>query len=450
MSKKTTKDDTNQKKPYKDEPWNEGEKFFIESATREAFQLRTKIKMSEAFFHQGAWYSKQDARGHFAYGVLDEVLRVALTMHRWKEVIDWWEIQRKKDDPNDWIERLLYESINFEQKLWCRKLSEHLVSIILFSKHNKQSLYRIWLASRSLEKTISRYLDLKEYDNCKNQNVLYQIKHLVNDIRYEVKKEKLVADDLFFMKEEMKPIFLEWKKEEMKPIFSSYEKLLKISLGSITDPTDRLILGPSYEHSYWRLSEVVHANDWVGDPEISLGHIKAEFYLAWMYCSRIIMWLYEILWIEKTGWSKQLESMFKSDKIDAPILYKNTHQKEFENGDLIFCQNVFAEILEKKVSKYGNTSYKIQFLWRAPIPEIPIEEVPSRSIQACILKKSWAKNYLEKDILWENISNPAFDELSKIKDEIDNSTTYEMIKSIFIDIDRALKGQGWLIRIYIK
>lgn len=176
--KSKLEDNLDPKESSTDEPWKEGEKFFIESATREAFQLRAKIKMDESFYHQSSWYWKHDARGHFAYGVLDEVLRVALTMQRWKEIIDWWEIQKKEEDPNDGIERLVYESINFEQKLWCRKLSEHLVSVILFSKHNKQSLYRVWMAGRSFEKAVGRYLDLKEYDNCKNENLRFQIKHL--------------------------------------------------------------------------------------------------------------------------------------------------------------------------------------------------------------------------------------------------------------------------------
>ena len=100
MSKRKAKVDINQKKFHLNEPWKDGEKFFIESATREAFRLRAKIKMDEAFYHQSSWYSKHDARGHFAYGILDEVLRVALTMQRWKEVIDWWEIQKKEGDPD--------------------------------------------------------------------------------------------------------------------------------------------------------------------------------------------------------------------------------------------------------------------------------------------------------------------------------------------------------------
>ena len=404
--------------------------------------------MDEAFYHQSSWYSKHDARGHFAYGILDEVLRVALTMQRWKEVIDWWEIQKKEGDPDDGIERLVYESINFEQKLWCRKLSEHLVSVILFSEHNKQSLYRIWMAGRSFEKAVGRYLDLKEYYNCKNGNLRFQIKHLLEDMRHEIKKDTIYADDLFFINDEAKPILLNWGEEKYQSIFNSYEKLFKMALKITNDPTDKLILWPSYDSSYWRFSEVVHANDWVGDPKISLGHIKTEFYLAWMFCARIIIWLYTILWIEKTDWAKQIENMFNSDKLEAHHLIKNTHQKEFDSGDLVFCQNVLAEVVKKQVSKYGNTSYKIQFLWTPPIWEIPVEEMPSRAIQWCVLKKKGAKKYFDTNVIWRILDPKLAKEMESISTEIDNENAYTILKKVFIDIDKTLKDNGGIIRIY--
>lgn len=444
MEKVDTQESNNTRKDQED--------FFIKTVLKEAAELRRKQKIDENFYHKIAWYGKQDAQSHYVYWVLDEIIRAATAMMRWQEFIwEWEDVKRPEWEEDLGLERAISESVNFEQKLWSRKLSEQLIQVILFSIHNKQAIYRIWLAWESLNKVRSIRQDFKEFDNCNNENIEYQIRSLSEFIKYQIEEDSIGIEEIFFSKTKTIQDILNWDTSDNAPFFISFRKLLILSMEIIDDDNDRILLWPTYHTSYWELSQAIHAWSESANPEINILVLRTELIKIAMLCIRLIIWLYKILWIEKTEGIIALESTFSSEDMEAPRLFKNMNKKDYAVWDLIFAHWDFAEILEVKISRYKYTTFKIQYLGRPPIPEIVIEEMPSRAIQGVILKKDSAKEYFEKHILTSKALNTDFPEMVKeLSWNITNNEAYKSLKATFIKIDSELRDVWWLIRMFQK
>jgi hypothetical protein len=79
----------------------------------------------------------------------------------------------------------------------------------------------------------------------------------------------------------------------------------------------------------------------------------------------------------------------------ADSLLTQTYGPDYEIGDLVLAFGHLAEVLEKRVSKYGLHSYRVRFVVQGPLKETPEDWVPADGT-GIILRKRWSRSFLRQ------------------------------------------------------
>jgi hypothetical protein len=101
-------------------------------------------------------------RGHYLYGVLDELERVGFALLRAKEMFGHNDIPKSDDLEGQRLCRNLNASIQSELALYIRKLTELLVELINFSATNKNAYYNHYLIYKDLSLFQKKQADLPQ------------------------------------------------------------------------------------------------------------------------------------------------------------------------------------------------------------------------------------------------------------------------------------------------
>lgn len=411
--------------------------FFKSISIRYWKDLKDKIWISEKNYHFVAGYSFSDTRWFFLIWILDDILRVWTAMIRWDEILS--ENKEIKDDFNDWIPRIIYESIYYEQLYWKRKMIEHLINITLFFDTNEQFYYKIYLLSISLNKVISIKKDFKDFYELKNEkinkNLEYQFNELINNINIIVNKESInnvwFLDNSFPLKKNI--------------IFKSKKDLIKLILKNDSLDTNKILLiWENYIQNYWRTSDYIHASSWEAIKDISSKEILWEYSYLGMLNITILIDIYNLLWIEMKWDLENINKLNEEWKFKELNKYSKSLNIKYWVWDLIFCWDELCEILEVIESEYWFKSYKIKYLVKSPLWEVDKEDfIPYNYIQTRILIKKEAKKYFQ---LFKEKSPNNLKELIIEMWKLKNLEIYMALKRTFIE----LHTHWVLIHMYAK
>jgi len=161
------------------------------------------------------------------------------------------------------------------------------------------------------------------------------------------------------------------------------------------DANQKIALGVSYEKAYAIPSRSIHAN--IGGPSIDTDRIAIQTSLAHvvLLCIEIILQAHKLAGVPLTGEGEFGERMVTAGS-GATKALKPVPGKELEAGDIVFAYGKdLCIVLDRCKSQYGYTSYKVKYLTKPPLPEVPEDWFPARYVHLVSPRKQAREHVME-------------------------------------------------------
>lgn len=344
-------------------------KYFSQICIRGANQIRKYLKTGESGYRYAAVQAHQNVRDYYLYGVLDEVEKAGLVMLNFADFILGGEGDPiAKTEENDRITRNIYSASIDQLSLWSRKLTEILVDAISFRKLSNNELYfRHFLLMTELKRKRRLFQDFRTYHACKSENLEYQI----SDLKDEINKLLPSLDPA-------KVWYAHKKDGSIGTSFTSFENRLKKILPYL-NPDQRLVIGDSYQ-SFAKISSSLHPSFGDVNYRASMKTVDAHYMHIGILAAHTLVVVKSILAKKPRGFVGQLSRIFKENKYPRN-LYKQKNNPTIKIGDFVIAYNDLAEVVAINISKFDQKSFRVRFLERSPIPNMPEDEFPAQYVR---------------------------------------------------------------------
>lgn len=353
----------------------ERREFLVNSPLRAAIGLAEALPINDDSYRGIAGHAFHDARAYFLYGCMDEVLKVSTTSIRWLQFLSPPENPTPEPpgvpvERREHMRRIVPEAVIDEQQMWARKLNELLSDLILFGSTNGQEYYRLYLAARLLDAYFGLQQDFEEFFACRNGNADVSIKdlrQLILDLCRRVGEETV-----WFLRT---PVA---KAERAGRVLVSQRRRFMKAL-ELASPDQRLTLGISYEMGYSMPSRSIHAN--IGGPqrETSGEEVDKNLGRVSLLASHAVVCAYRLAGIEPVGTAKVLADSLSTS--EAAGMLQQVYGAQHEVGDLVFAYGRdVCLVVGRSGSKYGYTSYKVRYITKPMLEEVPEDSFPARYV----------------------------------------------------------------------
>ena len=399
--------------------------FFVREPTRAAAAFCRKLPIKEDGYNFVAGSGHSDARAYYFYGISDEIIKTGVAALRWRELLGGPELPpADKFSEDDRADRLCLESVLDEQHLWLRKLTEHLIDIIGFSKYNGQPYYRAFLAAVELDAHLSIDSDTIEFFGCNNLNNGSGIEMSVKTL--EECQTVTKASTLPFLKH---PISANSKFHAGRIFLSIRARYKKALLLCTTE--EKLILGTSYEDGFSKPSKSLHGQ--VRGPMrlVTWDDIRKGTSRVGLISFHILRRAHELCGIKPEGLNEQMGRLLSSGQTNATELMKRTN-KQCLSGDLVLIGDRLAEVTKVNKTIYGYESYGIKYLTKPHIPEVVEDCFPSQYCSLLVRRQN-IRSFWEKNLCLSPQGRAAWKKLKNLSDD----KMHEAIKGLFSDFDNA-------------
>lgn len=411
--------------------------FFITAPMRSADHLMKQLYSDDSFYETTtyAWVDEKDAKKLFIYGVCKEVIKTCVGLINDKEFLQEIPIKMGLEP----MHKIIVGSIMDTQTFHIRKMAEMLSFLILFDRNTKKDEeYRIFLNAENMDLALGAQQDFRDlYEERIISNTQYSIDDFSNRIKGDMKK--LGVTELWFLNID--------KLKKQKPTVFKSKKRMYLDALMVASSDERLALGISYGRGYSRTSRSVHpllgSHDY-GREENNIKKVIANLSYLSMICMHIMHIAYKIMGIEDpAGIAKIMGANFEkseASKVLAPF------GKEFQIGDIVLTiWTNLAEIVDKHTSRYGYKAYKVRYISKPPIPELPEDWLEATSIMIRLMTKDMVRSVYERaaqSITQDKKVSDMMGEVLKLPDE----KLLEYAEKTFLD----LHNSGILIPTLIK
>ena len=365
--------------------------FWIQAALKGAKSLHSQLPLTNIDFTGVASTTFRDGRSYYLYAAADEIMKAAVAMMRWKEFLSETEPKEALPDGTDkgHLDRLVNESVLDEQRLWERKLTEWLINLVCFKSTNEQEYYRLFLATEAYDWSVGRVHDLLRYYSCPSDNAEIGARCDRDSLAAEI--ENTDSQRCWFLRREV------FKKLPTRPgrLFTSIAERLSTALQFAT-PDEQVALGITYGHGFGWASESVHPKTLTREPVPTWRDVRRLSSRVGLVAINVTHRAHRLAGIAPTGMAKGIAAVLDGSSPASDMLCA-VHSPGYEPGDIVKAMGHLAEVLDKRVSKYGLESYKVRFLVRGPLKETPEDWVPANATRA-IVRRSWGRPYMESAV----------------------------------------------------
>lgn len=417
--------------------------YFVYAPMRSANRLMDALYHDDSFYESAtyAWVRPEDAKKLFLYGVCKEVTKTCVDLMEDKE-----HLQDTPDAKNpERLAKLVIGAITDAQTYRIRKMVELLSILILFDRTaTRDEEYRVFLNAESLDLELARLEDFRElYGGRIIANTRHSVDGFADRIRQDL--EALGVSSLWFIN----PGNL---KKKRPSVFAS-KRTLYLQALLAASPDERIALGISYGRGYSRASQSVHpligSHDY-GREDNDPRHMRVNFTYLGIITMHIIRLAHKLAGIDDPdGIDKIVGANFEKSEASKAI---RSFQKEFEVGDIVLTAwTDIVEVLETHTSKYGYRAYRVKFISRAHIPEIPEDWLESQGILLRLMPKSAIRDVCEKAMASEKYSKDDLDSMAEVL-KLPDEKLIEYAGKTFLEMHRAgvliplLVRQGYLKR----
>ena len=269
------------------------------------------------------------------------------------------------------LEGNIFQSRIDEMVLWERKLTEQLVDIVGFRHVRKDDYYRHYALLREIERLEKISSDFKHYHGADNKN----IEHQLTDLRKE-------ADLIMTKLDPAKCWYVDaaTSKKNARFKIASFKQRLDRVLPWMT-PNQRLMAGISYGEYSVQSSNLHPGQAKIKDEKPTMKALDNHFMRVTMLAAEVVIGSMDAMSMHnKKGWLGNLAKTNKANAYPATLIAKLT-KPGIEKGDFVLAYGDLAEVVKVNKTKFGYRSFRVKYLERAPIPSIPVDEMPARYVK---------------------------------------------------------------------
>lgn len=292
-------------------------------------------------------------------------------------------------ETQDRISRNVTGSVVDQQMVWIRKLIEIMTDLILFLNTNTQEYFRHFLLISHLDDLKKAISDSKEFFNCENLNH----KHQVDEMNKKIQELELNINLSTCW-------YLAGKKgggkySGAKCKFASFKDKIQVAYVK-ADPDQKLTLEITYGNAYGRSSQSLHPNFANPDPETDSRHIEIGISRIGILAAHILVLCRKLLKDKRRkGFVSQISRVIRTNRYPQQIM-KNRVNPGIKRGDFVIAYRDIAEVVKVNKSKYGYRSFKVKYLAKPPLSNIPIDTFPAMFVRKFYDRKIIANQVKQK------------------------------------------------------
>lgn len=404
-----TANSTRPRKPISKDDYVRRIEMFTTNAIRATGDFRKYLDSSSIDSNNGMGVAfAPSARDFVISGMLSEAEKAAISsMQTSSFILDSREAEKKstKEDKKNaekiaeeapWIEPAIYQSRIDEMTLWERKLTEILVDLIGFRHVLKDEYYRHYALLRERERLVRMASDFRQYHDCENLNMQYQIDELSR--RIDEVTSKLDPTKCWYVKSTRASSSARYEVADYRMRLNKVLKWMS--------PNQKVMVGFTYG-SYSVQSGNLHPGTAkIKDEEPTMKALDNHFMRVTMLVNEVVFAAMDAKKIHNAkGWLAGFAKANKSNKYPSTILAKMT-RPGVEVGDFVIAYGDLAEVTKIKKSPYGYQGFRVKYLEKPPIPAIPEDEMPARYVKLLYKRKPIA-NEVRKLLVKDGDKQPS-------------------------------------------
>lgn len=369
----------------------------IIAASRE---MRERLKVSEEYYTSIFPSASSYGRDFYLYGVLDLVERACFSYARIDESLDKRLLQDATNEAELRVHRNYHHSLLMESAVATRKLVEALAELINFSETNEEIFYRHYLLKK-LEDAYRRSNNYRErFYSRASINIERTAKKFVDD-----------ATELESQLDRARCWYLRKTKTGRGSSLAPFDEVFDTAL-AYASPQERIGLGLTYDAGYSRPSKSIHWSIGSLEPWVDPPYIKVAQGQILVLCSHVLLRCRQIhRWRNRSGAMVELMRLFKKQE-STTELYKIISKTMLSRGDFVIVQGELAEVLEVAISNFSYRIYRVRFLSKSPLPDVPEDWYTGAEMQV-FFRAADIKNRTLERIAKAGVGRPSRTSLSE-------------------------------------
>jgi hypothetical protein len=327
---------------------------------RAAEELKAELSVDESSFRWIAPQTHRSARDYIVFEALDELQKMAMAALQSFEFCSG-------DEPDDdaAVTRLAAESVSDWMSLVQRKLIETLADLICLGQTSGDLYYRDFLLHAQLDHMLAGQLDLKKFYGSESSNLAHQIDEVTSEIS-ALEAEGLEPSEAWYRKRQQS---FDASKAKAGQLFASFGLRLNRALGLASDD-EKAALGFSYGAGFGRASVGLHARPGPIDTAATLETARSSINQAIITGLSVLIRCQKVVDSTPEGENSWLRGVVDNNEGPTQLLETGLSGRA-ELGNIVMASGYLAQILEIAEGPLGYQSYRVRYLSKAPLPEIP-------------------------------------------------------------------------------
>jgi hypothetical protein len=322
--------------------------------------LRAELSLSEESFRLLTPQAHPSAREFVIFEALDELQKLAMAC------LQCYEHTSGEDaDAGQTVTRLAAEGVGEWMSLTQRKLIETLADLIGLAETDGDLYFRDYLLLAQLDAMLGEQQDLRTYYGAESLNVRHQMERISREISL-LESEGLRPEAAFYRYQKA-----DFDLDRVRPgkVLASFSRRLEHSLG-LADDNEKAGLGLSYGAGFGRASSDLHARPGPIDIAATIEDARGSIAIAITIGLSVLLRCQQIVGAVPEGENKQLKEILEGNAGATQLLQGRMRARAIV-GDIVMAAGHLAQVLEVAVGRFGYESYRVRYLSRPLLPEIP-------------------------------------------------------------------------------
>lgn len=341
--------------------------------------LRSKLKIDDNSYHFMWGPNTSAPRDYYLYSVFNETDKAGISMMMHSEFVRESKATHdpKKHEDNQRLSDNILQSKIDELTIWQRKMTEILIDLGGFRQANTEDYFRHFIVVHELSDKRKAQKDFRTFYNCKNKNLDDQIIEL--EQKAAQLATKLDPKKCWYVKPN--------NQGHITTGLMGFEGRFKSVFQKMKD-VEKAVLR-TYGTSFGRQSDMLHPSTISKGKHkpLNLDDVDLHIVRIGILSLHVISAAKDLLRIHNVkGFLKTVADLAKKNEYPVTLFKKQTSPK-IEVGDFVIAYSDLAEVTNVIKSDYGYKSFKVKYLEKPPMPNIPEDTFTAEYVHLLYRKK---------------------------------------------------------------